>query len=134
MKLNKGLYYILMISGIIFLSFSLEKNKNAGASIEWEKTDHDFGKIELKKSVSVNFTFKNSSMMPLVITSVEPSCGCTVAEHPKEPIKPGKTGTVTISYDAGTTGYFKKSITVLSNASQSPSLLYISGEVVSQIQ
>jgi len=117
---------ILLFLGIFLVSFSI-KNEKVTAGIEWEKNEHDFGKIELKKPVSVNFVFKNPSMVPLVITSVEPSCGCTVAEYPKEPVKPGKAAAVTISYDAATTGYFKKSITVVSNASQSPSVLFISG-------
>lgn len=120
---------IFLIGCILFMSFSIE-SKNVSASIEWEKTEHDFGKIEVKKDVSAIFQFKNSSMVPLVITSVEPSCGCTVAEYPKEPIKSGKSATITVTYDAESPGYFKKTITVLSNASQSPSVLYISGEVI----
>jgi hypothetical protein len=113
--------------------FSID-NEKVASGIEWEKTEHDFGKIEQKKLVTATFQFRNPSMVPLIITAVEPSCGCTIAEYPKEPVRPGKSATISVTYDSETTGYFKKSITVLSNAAQSPSIVYIKGEVVNQLR
>ncbi len=68
-------------------------------------------------------------MIPLVVTDVKSSCGCTVPEFPKEPINPGKEGQIVVTFDAKVSGYFSKTITVLSNTSEGISILYIKGEV-----
>jgi hypothetical protein len=106
------------------------EEKDAKASIEWEKTSYDFGKIAKNTPVTVEFEFKNNSIVPLVINSVKPSCGCTVADYPREPVQPGKSAKITVNYNAGNIGHFTKSITVSSNASEGETKLIIKGEVI----
>ena len=48
----------------------------------------------------------------MVIETVTPGCGCTKSDYTKEPIKPGKTGTITATYNAATPGKFTKSVRV----------------------
>ena len=46
------------------------------------------------------------------------SCGCTVADFTKKPVKPGESGVINVTYD-GTDkfpGHFTKTISVRSNA------------------
>ncbi len=100
------------------------------ATIEWKFTTHDFGEVDLNKSVAVEFEFSNPGLVPLIINSVRPSCGCTVADYPKEPIAPGASGKITVRYKGSSPGYFSKSITVNTNAAESVTRLYIKGEVV----
>ena len=136
MKIIKNSLIYISLVGMVLCSFNTSENlnKKVTSSIEWLNTEYDFGKIKKNNPVSVEFEFKNPSMIPLVILSVEPSCGCTVAEFPKEPMKSGQKGKIKVTYDAKDLGHFKKSITVNSNASQSPSILYISGEVSQDIK
>ncbi|TDM00356.1 MAG: hypothetical protein C4K58_03815 [Flavobacteriaceae bacterium] len=80
----------------------------------------DYGTIANGANGKRVFEIKNTGKKPLIITNVEASCGCTTPEVPKKPILPGKTGTLTVSYDTQRTGPFLKSITVYSNAIKEP--------------
>lgn len=100
--------------------------------ITFAKTDHDFGKIKEEGGrVTTVFEFKNEGMEALVLSSVKASCGCTTPNWSKAPIEPGETGTITVTYNPnGRPGRFMKTITVTSNASNSPAKLFIKGEVI----
>ncbi len=134
MKL-KRIQLIVLLLGIIVHSFALantdpDEKKDTKASIEWEKTSFDFGKIVKNSPATVEFEFKNNSMVPLVINSVRPTCGCTVAYYPKEPVQPGKSAAITVNYNTRSIGHFTKSIIVSSNASEGETKLIITGEVI----
>ena len=100
--------------------------------ITFEKVSHDFGKInEADGRVTTVFKFKNEGMAPLVLSNVRASCGCTTPKWPKEPIEPGQTGDITVTYNpSGRPGRFQKTITITSNATESTKRLTIKGEVI----
>lgn len=78
---------------------------------------HDFGTIPEGPNAEVEFTFKNTGKEPVIIQQVRPSCGCTTPTWSKEPVLPGKTGTIKASYATqGRPNGFTKGITVVSNA------------------
>lgn len=102
------------------------------AEIKFEKTSHDFGKFkESVEAVTCKFTFTNVGEEPLVINQAIPSCGCTVPQYPKEPIMPGKSGEITVTYNAKgrSLGHFKKSVTVRTNGAVEITRLYIEGNM-----
>ena len=103
-----------------------------GAEIQFEKTTHDFGTFSEKSPVvSCTFVFTNVGDKPLVINQAMASCGCTVPEYTKEPIKPGGKGELKVTYN-GTgkfPGHFKKSITVITNGVVEKTRLYIEGNM-----
>jgi len=98
------------------------------------KETHSFGQIEWKRPVTVEYTITNTGNKPLVLTNVTTSCACAVAEWTKEPIAPGKKGTVKASFAAKALGHFDKSVGIYSNAT--PSLVYLkfTGEVVQEVK
>ena len=102
------------------------------AELTFEKTTHDFGKFsEEAPIVTYTFKFKNTGKAPLVIHQAVASCGCTVPEYTKEPIKPGEKGEIIVTYN-GTgrfPGKFRKTITIHSNAENDLVRLYIRGEM-----
>ncbi len=104
--------------------------------ITFEKTDHDFGKInEADGRVTTIFTFKNEGMEPLVLSNVRASCGCTTPTWTKTPVEPGQTGDITVTYNPnGRPGRFTKTITVTSNATNPTTKLTIRGEVIPKTQ
>jgi hypothetical protein len=78
---------------------------------------HDFGTVAEGPAADYEFQFKNTGKEPLIIETVHASCGCTTPSYSKEPIAPGKSGTIKASYNTvGRPGPFTKSITVTSNA------------------
>ena len=99
-------------------------------SFNWDETSFDFGQIKVNKPVSHEFSFVNAGNAPLVITSVQASCGCTVTKYSKEPINPGSSGFVTATYNAAKVGVFTKTVTVNANTDGGPVILTIKGEVV----
>lgn len=101
------------------------------AVISAEETSFDFGTIkEANGNVSHTFKIKNTGESPLVLTRVIASCGCTTPEWTKEPIEPGTTGDVTITYNPkNRPGPFVKTISVYSNGKTGSFILTIRGEV-----
>ena len=101
------------------------------AVISAETTTHDFGDIkEANGKVSHTFQISNTGDAPLVITRVIASCGCTTPEWTKEPIAPGKSGDIKVTYDpAGRPGPFAKTISVYSNGKTGSYILTIRGNV-----
>lgn len=100
------------------------------AVFNWSATTFDFGKIRKDVPVSHEFEFSNTGNVPLVVTSVQASCGCTVTEYSKEPIAPGEKGFVKGTYNAAKAGTFTKTITVNANTEEGVVVLTIKGEVV----
>lgn len=102
------------------------------AVITFEKTEHDFGKInEADGKVTTIFTFKNEGMEPLVLSNVRASCGCTTPKWPRQPIEPGQTGEITVTYNPnGRPGRFTKTVTITSNATEPTTRVTIKGEVI----
>lgn len=102
------------------------------AEIKFDKVTHDFGSFSEKEPVvSCIFTFENVGETPLVINQAIASCGCTVPEYTKDPIKPGEKGQIKVTYN-GTgkyPGHFKKSITVRTNGVVEMTRLYIEGDM-----
>ena len=102
------------------------------AEIKFDKTTHNFGTFSEKEpKVSCSFTFTNVGESPLVINQAIASCGCTVPEFTKTPIKPGEKGEIKVTYN-GTgkfPGHFKKSITVRTNGAVEMTRLYIEGDM-----
>lgn len=101
--------------------------------IEFVKTQHDFGTITEGTQATVEFKFKNTGKTPLVLTSVQASCGCTTPKWTKEPIAPGAEGFVTAIYNSnGRPGNFTKTITVKHNGAEGAEYLTIRGFVQSK--
>jgi hypothetical protein len=100
--------------------------------ITFETKTWDFGKIaEEDQKATYVFNFTNTGNTPLVVSRVHASCGCTTPTWTKEPIEPGKKGSVTVAYNPlGRPGVFTKTITVFTNASEENVTLLIKGEVI----
>lgn len=106
--------------------------QNKKANIEVPKSEHNFGTIkEADGKVSHEFEIKNTGDAPLVITRVISSCGCTTPTYSKEPIAPGKSGSITVTYDpTGRVYPFVKTVSIYSNGKEGPAVITIKGEVV----
>lgn len=93
-----------------------EQDSKQMTTIQWIDSTKNFGQITEGQKLSVSFRFRNSGDKPLVIQSVHPACGCTVADYPKEPIAPGQEGEITGEFNSeGREGGNHKEITVYTN-------------------
>ena len=89
------------------------------AEIKFDTLTHDFGTFSADDPVvKCVFYFTNVGTAPLIIHQAIASCGCTVPTYTKDPIKPGESGQIEVTYNGKGKfpGKFKKMITVRSNA------------------
>ncbi|TND05055.1 MAG: hypothetical protein FD123_3675 [Bacteroidetes bacterium] len=104
-------------------------NPNA-PEMKFEVLDHNFGTIKQGDAATYEFKFKNSGKEPLIITSASGSCGCTVPDWPKDPIRPGGSGTIKVTFNsAGKMGAQDKTVTLISNAKEGTLVLHMKGTV-----
>jgi hypothetical protein len=96
----------------------------------FEKDVHDFGKIIQGEKVSYSFKFTNTGQSDLLITDAKGSCGCTVPEYPKNPVKPGEAGVIDVIFDStGKTGQQNKKVTITANTVPNTVVIAINGTV-----
>ncbi len=124
----------LLASMTLVLSFALgafaQTPSAGGAEIELVKEVHDFGNMKQYGDATTEFRFKNTGDEPLIISHAQGSCGCTVPKWPKEPIQPGDEGVIKVKYDSKRVGPINKSVTISSNASNSPTkVIRIKGNI-----
>ncbi len=104
--------------------------KPAGPQIEFMEVKYDFGSIKQGDIVDHVFKFKNTGTQPLVISNIGVSCGCTTPSWTKEPVQPGKTGTISAKFNsAGKMGMQTKVLTIDSNSAAGSTTVSLVGEV-----
>ena len=97
---------------------------------KFEKNIHDFGTIAQGEKISYAFRFENIGNGDLVIRAAQGSCGCTIPEYPKDVIKPGNGGVISVTFNSeGKEGHQEKTITIISNTIPNTYVLTITGEV-----
>ncbi len=147
MKLIAGLF----LSSLLLISCSDKKSNTTsdGYPIETPMTEDgkidesklpkfefvsevfDFGKIIDGEKVSYTFQFKNVGKIPLIISSANASCGCTVPSYSNAPIAPGASGKIDVVFDSkGKLGLQNKTITLVANTIPNTKVLYLRGEIL----
>jgi hypothetical protein len=114
---------------VSFVLIAQKKQSSQKDSILFTYLTYDYGTIGIGSPGSCEFTFTNTMKKPLVIHNVKPSCGCTIADWPKAPILPGKSGVIKLDYNTKIPGTFSKTIIVSSNARNSKVTIRIKGNV-----
>jgi len=128
----------LLIMAVLLISvlavnaqeISADVEKKNGPIIKFKTTSHEYGEIYLNGDGTYNFEFTNTGNEPLILSKPRSSCGCTVPSWPKEPILPGETNTIKVTYNTHKAGAFNKTVTVYSNSKTV--VLRIKGKVIAQ--
>ena len=89
------------------------------SQLKFESDSYDFGDLPTGAKMDHYVKFTNTGKGPLIISKAVGSCGCTVPVWPKEPIAPGKTDSLKISYNAeGKSGKQTNTVTLTTNTVQ----------------
>jgi hypothetical protein len=100
------------------------------AIMTFDSTTYHFPKTPQGKVVTLDIPFKNTGTEPLIISTCMSACGCDVAEAPKEPIAPGKTGMIKYTLNTESRmGKQQKTFTVVYNTDQ-VIVITIYGEII----
>ena len=111
----------------------VEEEKVNGPQITFENTLHEYGDIYVGSDGSFAFEFVNTGNEPLILSKPRSSCGCTVPSWPKEPILPGESNEIKVTYNTRKAGAFNKTVTIYSNATNKKTIvLRIKGKVMAQ--
>lgn len=130
-KLTVILLSIFAVMQLTAQSSDKVENPNA-PKINFEKVIHNYGTILKNSDGTCEFKFTNDGKEPLILSRPKSSCGCTVPTWPKQPILPGKSDAIKVTYSTNRVGPFNKTVTVYSNASNNPIKLQIKGKVVNE--
>ena len=131
---------LLLAAGLVFAGTaahaqapatkSAKATKPAGPQIEFSEVKYDFGTIKQGDIVDHTFKFKNVGTQPLVISNIGVSCGCTTPSWTKEPVQPGKMGTISAKFNsAGKMGMQNKVLTIDSNSAGGSTTVSLVGDV-----
>jgi hypothetical protein len=108
-------------------------DENELAKFQFETTDYKFEPIQEGDHVKYNFKFKNVGKRELIISDAKGSCGCTIAEYPEDPVKPGDEGEIKVDFDSKNKSYdpmeTTKTVTVIANTQPNKVTLKIHGLV-----
>ncbi len=123
----KKIGFILLLS-LVMTGIAFAQKQPA---MDFEKTEHNFGTIKEEiGAVTTRFEFKNTGDAPIIIQRVASSCGCTTPSYTREPILPGKVGTISAQYSTvRRPGTFNKTIRVYTNVPDTVYVLTIKGNV-----
>lgn len=130
---TKNILSAIILIGISYFGINAQ---TVSPKMVFKNSVHNFGNIkENGGKVEFTFTFKNMGAEPVVINNVSSSCGCTTPMWSKEPVPPGGTGFIKTVFDPiHRPGKFHKTVTVKSNADNSPIVLQITGEVIPKVK
>ena len=128
---------VLYLLGIMLLMAGAAKAQDAktqsGPEIEFEKVVHDYGDVPFNGNGECEFRFTNTGNEPLLVQKPKSSCGCTIHSWPNEPILPGESEVIKVTYRTNRAGIINKTVTVTSNAvKNSTVVLRIKGRVLDQ--
>ena len=109
----------------------VDSEKEGMPAFTFEKEEHDFGILIDGEKVAYSFRFTNSGDAPLIISNAKGSCGCTVPNYPKEPIAPGASASIDVTFDSkGRTGKQSKAVTLTANTNPNRKIIRINSEVI----
>ena len=98
--------------------------------ISFDEIEHDFGVLKNGEVVSFTYTFTNTGNANLIISSVIPGCGCTVADYTGEPVRPGKQGKISVTFDSkDKKGQQRKRVSVQANTYPAETVLWFTANV-----
>jgi hypothetical protein len=128
--MKKLLLICVAVMGLAFTTTKVSAQDSEKAEFKFNEEKHDFGKIPQGTPVTTVFEFTNIGKEPLILADVKPTCGCTIADYTKTPVKSGEKGVIKITYNAAAAMPFNKTIVVTSNAKTPTKYLNIVGEVI----
>ena len=128
---------VIYLLGIMLLMAGVakaqDKKATMGPEIEFEKLVHDYGDVPFNGNGECEFRFTNTGTEPLLVQKPKSSCGCTIPSWPNEPILPGESDVIKVTYRTNRAGNINKTVTVTSNAvKNSTVVLRIKGRVLDQ--
>lgn len=130
---NMKRYLFAILSALMILPVVAQQGNTKKPIMTFEKKSVNLGTFAAEDAVKVcHFIFTNTGDADLYVHQAFASCGCTVPTIPTDPIKPGASDTITVTYDGRrkAPGNMRKSITIHNNSKDEMIRLYITGKML----
>lgn len=123
-----GDFYLRSLLVVVVIFCSLSGHSQAKVEIpEWKKS---FGTVKKGDQVKLDYEIRNAGNQPLLISESEVACSCTTVDYPQQPILPGQSATVTVTFNTKTVYERQDRIVYLhSNDPHSPAKVRFKGFV-----
>ena len=115
---------------VLTFSAALFAQKTTADVAKFASETIDLGKVKQNVPATATFVVTNVGSEPLIIEQANPTCGCTIGDYTKSPIAPGKTGTITATYNAAAASHFDKHLTVKFSGVDETKSITITGDVL----
>lgn len=89
----------------------------------------DLGDTFRDEPVTYTFRYRNLTDAPLVVDNVRVGCGCTATEWRDAPVAPGAEGSIDVTYDATSVGFYRKYVKVYFRGHRGGHKLWMEGFV-----
>lgn len=99
---------------------------------KFSSSQRDLGLLSWRCPGVAVFDVTNTGNKPLLITDVQPDCGCTAVKWTTDPIRPGATGSVSVTYDSELLGRFDKGVCIITNTADSLTYVRLTGSVINR--
>lgn len=108
-----------------------EEEKRNQTTLKFDKLTHEFGDVASGSENTTNFLVTNTGDVPLVISDVSASCGCTLPKKPEGPIQPGESDEIQVTFKPKPSqkNLITKTVTVTANTAEKIHKLEISAFV-----
>jgi hypothetical protein len=123
---------VLLVLPLIFSCSSEGESVEIGKKTSLEVNEvYDAGTVIKGEVIRAVFTVKNTGDHPLVFGEVRPSCSCTVADKPSEPIQPGESTKIIAKVNTANVSSKEvtKSVTIMTNTTPSTKVLIIKAKI-----
>ena len=120
----------LLFAALLLSSTSLFAQKKADDLAKINVETYDLGKVKQNVPAKATFIVTNVGKEDLLIDQANPTCGCTISDYTKSPIGPGKTGTITATYNSANLGHIDKTLTVKFAGADDIKFIKLTGDVL----
>lgn len=122
----RGIFYLGLLTFIIVFPVS----SFAQARFEVAESKKSFGHVPKGEVIVLQYEVKNAGNQPLIIETTEVSCDCTKIKFSPEPVLPGKTTTIQVTFDSKHAyGKQDRIVYIFSNDPKSPAKIRFKGTV-----
>jgi Protein of unknown function (DUF1573) len=121
----------LSVAALAFTSVLFAQQKTVADVAKFASETVDLGKLKQSVPATATFIVTNIGKEPLIIEQASPTCGCTIGDYTKSPIAPGKTGTITATFNAAVLNHFDKHLTVKFAGIDEVKSITLTGDVLS---
>ena len=109
---------------------SVTKSEIRVPNIKFDNLNHNLGTLKKGETISKYIKFRNKGGTDLIISNVKSSCGCTVANWPKNPIPKNQKDSILLQINTSSlTGKVRKSITIITNSIPNTKVITINAKV-----